>query len=128
MLVGSLGKIIFVVSSHYIKTIDELKFENSVTYAEHQILKRKPKLEFLSENLKTASFNIQLKAIYNVNPLAAAKELNDYMVNGTVVRFIMGIENKGKFVITSLKENHKHFSQFGTVSAIDLEVNIKEYH
>ncbi|MGL5854920.1 MAG: phage tail protein, partial [Cetobacterium sp.] len=65
MIVGSLGKIVFMVSSKYIKTIDELKMENSVDYAEHKIIKGKPKLEFLNENLKTATFNIRLSAFKN---------------------------------------------------------------
>lgn len=128
MIVGSLGKIVFMVSSKYIKTIDELKMENSVDYAEHKIIKGKPKLEFLNENLKTATFNIRLSAFKNVNPLAAFEELNQYMKKGEVVRFIMGAKSKGKFVITSLKEEHKQFSAIGTVILLVLEVSIKEYN
>ena len=128
MIVGSLGKIIFMVSSKYIKTIDELKGVDSVNYAEHQIIGSKPKLQFLNVNLQTLTFKIRLSAFHNVNPLAAYKELNDYMKNGEPVRFIMGTRSKGKFVITSLNHDHKKFSAIGTVSVLEAEVSIKEYN
>lgn len=128
MIVGSLGKIVFMVSSKYIKTIDELKGVDSVNYAEHQIIGSKPKLQFLNVNLQTLTFKIRLSAFHNVNPLAAYKELNDYMKKGEPVRFIMGTRSKGKFVITSLNYDHKKFSAIGTVSVLEAEVSIKEYN
>lgn len=63
-----------------------------------------------------------------MNPLAAYKELNDYMKNGVPVRFIMGTKSKGKFVITNLNHDHKKFSAIGTVSVLEAEVSIKEYN
>ncbi|MGL5639861.1 MAG: phage tail protein [Cetobacterium sp.] len=128
MIVGSLGKVIFAVSSQYIKTINDLNINSSVEYAEHKIIKGKPKLEYLNQNLKTVSFKIRLSASHNVNPLAAAKELENYMIKGEVLRFIMGTKSKGKFVITDLKEGHKYFSPIGTVIVMDLDISIKEYN
>lgn len=128
MIVGSLGKIVFMVSSKYIKTIDELKGIDSVNYAEHQVINGKPKLQFLNNNLQTLTFKIRLSSFHNVNPLSAYKELNDYMNKGEVVRFILGTKSKGKFVITNLNHDHKKFSAIGTVSVLEVEVSLKEYN
>lgn len=128
MIVGTLGKIVFIVSSKYIKTIDDLKGTDSVNYAEHQIISGKPKLQFLSQELETLTFKIRLSAFHNVNPLAAYEELKTYMIKGQVVRFILGTRSKGKFVITNLTNSHKKFSALGTVTVLEVEVSIKEYN
>lgn len=130
MIVGGLGRVVFLVSSKYIKTINDLEINKSVNYAEHRIIKGKPKLEFLNNNLDTLTFKIRLNIFYNVNPLAAAKELENYMNNGEILRFILGAKKvgSGKYVITELKESHRKFTAIGTVSEIELEVNLKEYN
>ncbi|MGL5905090.1 MAG: phage tail protein [Cetobacterium sp.] len=128
MIVGALGKTVFVVSSEYVKTINDLAVSRGVEYASHQIIKNKAKLEYLNPRLSDLTFKIILSATFRVNPLGAAKELEGYMNKGEVLRFVLGMQSKGKFVITDLKEIHKKFSPIGTVMFMELEVTLKEYN
>ncbi|WP_047394379.1 phage tail protein [Cetobacterium sp. ZOR0034] len=128
MIVGALGKTVFVVSSEYVKTINDLAVSRGVEYASHQIIKNKAKLEYLNPRLSDLTFKIILSATFRVNPLGAAKELEGYMTKGEVLRFVLGMQSKGKFVITDLKEIHKKFSPIGTVMFMELEVTLKEYN
>lgn len=130
MIVGSLGKTIFGCSSHYIKTINNLSIEKSAKWTEFEIINNKPKLQFNNSTLDKLKFDIHLNAIWNVNCLAAAKEFEDYMKKGKVLRFILGgkIVGNGLYVIESISENYIAYSPIGTVIKMGLSLQLKEYN
>lgn len=130
MVIGSLGKTIFGCSSFYIKTFNNLSIDKSVEWIEQKIIGNKPKLQFNGEQLDNLKFDIHLNAAWNINPLAAAKELSDYMKEGKKLKFILGgkIVGSGYYVITNITENHKAFSPIGTVIKMDLSIQLKEYN
>lgn len=130
MVIGSLGKVIFSVSSFFIKTISDLEINSSANWAEHKIINQKPKLQFLGNNLSTCSFKIYLSAFRNVNPTKSAEELKTYMKDGKVLRFILGNKKvgNGNYVITEIKEGHRKFNAQGVVTVIELSLSLKEYN
>lgn len=130
MIVGSLGKTIFGCSSHYIKTISNFSTEKSVKWTEFDIINNKPKLQFNAPSLDRLKFDIHLNAAWNVNCLAAAKEFEDYMKKGKILRFILGgkVVGKGLYVIESISENYKAYSPIGTVTKMGLSLQLKEYN
>lgn len=130
MIVGSLGKTIFGCSSQYIKTIDNFSSNKSVRWTEHQIIGNKPKLQFDGVQLDSIKFDIHLNSIWNVNPLAAAKEFEDYMKQGKKLKFILGgkVVGSGWYIITGMTETYKAYSPMGTVIKMGLSLELKEYN
>lgn len=130
MIVGSLGKTIFGCSSFYIKTINNFSIDKSVSWEEYKIIGNKPKMQFNGEQLDNLKFDIHLNAAWNVNPLASAKELANYMRRGEKLKFILGgkVVGNGYYVITNITENHKAFSPIGTVIKMELSLQLKEYN
>lgn len=130
MIVGSLGEVIFQCSSFYTKTIDKLSKNISINWIEHKLIGNKPKLQFNGAELDQIKFNIHLNAAWNVNPLAAAKELEVYAKQGKVLKFFLGAKKigNGKYVISNISEEHKAYSAIGTVTKIELSLELKEYN
>lgn len=128
MVVGSLGKVIFVCSSYYIKTFSNFSKDKSFEWTEHKIINSKSKLQFNGPELENIKFNIILDAAFNVNPTAAAKELMEYGDTGTVLKLIVGTQVLGDYVITSISEQHKLHTAMGHVRKIDLSISLKEYN
>lgn len=130
MIIGSLGKTIFGCSSHYIKTINNFSIDKSVQWTEHKIISSKPKLQFNNPELDKLKFNIHLNAAWNVNCLAAAKEFEDNMKQGKVLKFILGgkVVGKGWYIIESITENYRAYSSIGTVIKLDLSLQLREYN
>ena len=128
MVVGSLGKVIFACSSFYIKTLDSLNKDTSYRWTEHQIIGSKPKLQFDGENLENIKFNIHLNAAFNVNPSKSAQDLKEYGKKGEHLRFILGGKVIGTYVIENISELYKAYTALGTVTKIDLSIQLKEYN
>lgn len=130
MIVGSLGKTIFGCSLQYIKTIDNFSSDKSVRWTEHQIIGSKPKLQYDGVQLDSLKFDIHLNSAWNVNPLAAAKEFENYMKQGKKLKFILGgkIVGSGWYVITGMTETYKAYSPMGTVIKMGLSLELKEYN
>ena len=128
MVVGSLGKVIFACSSFYIKTLDSLNRGTSYRWTEHQIIRSKPKLQFDGENLENIKFNIHLNAAFNVNPSKSAQDLKEYGKKGEHLRFILGGKVIGTYVIENISELYKAYTALGTVTKIDLSIQLKEYN
>ena len=75
-------------------------------------------------------FEIHLNAAWNVNPLAAAKEFEDYMKQGKKLKFILGgkVVGNGWYVITGINETYRAYSAIGTVIKMGLSLQLKEYN
>lgn len=130
MIVGSLGKIVFITSSFYTRTLDDLNIKDTAKWREIDIINGKPKLQFSGMNLTAVTFTMRLSYTLNVNPEKNLKILNDYLKNGTVVQFIMGRKKvgNGKYVIKNIGQARKQFNAFGTVTAIELNIELSEYN
>lgn len=128
MIVGSLGKIVFGCSSFYIKTFNSLTRDSSYRWNEHQIIGRKPKLQFDGVNLENIKFNIHLNANFNINPSKDAETIKEYAKTGKKLKFILGGKVVGTYVIESINENYKDYTALGIVTKIDLALQLKEYN
>ncbi|MCI6383321.1 MAG: phage tail protein [Fusobacterium mortiferum] len=130
MIVGSLGTVIFQCSSFYTKTINNLSKNISARWLEHKVIGSKPKLQFDGVELDQLKFSIHLNAAWKVNPLAAAKELENYLKQGKKLKFFLGGKKvgNGTYIITNISEEHRAYSAIGTVTKIDLSLELKEYN
>lgn len=130
MIVGSLGKIVFITSSIYTRTLDDLNIKDTAKWREIDIINGKPKLQFSGMNLTNINFTMRLSYTLNVDPEKNLKMLHDLLKKGTVVQFIMGRKKvgNGKYIIKSIGQARKQFNAFGAVTAIEVNIELSEYN
>lgn len=63
--VGLFGKLPFLCSSAVTFTFKDLSVSRSVRWATHEIIGKKPVLEYIGPGLTEVSFNIQLNSMLN---------------------------------------------------------------
>jgi len=127
--VGSLGDVVFTVSSDAIKTVEKIEIKKSVEFGTHKLHNGKTLLEYTGRNPAQGSFPITLSGFLGVNPTKVLKTLEKQFEKGQVVSFTMGSKKIGKkWVITDVTENYTYFDVNGDVLAIDVTVSIKEYN
>lgn len=125
--VGSFGSLIFSTSSNYVLTPDNFERTRSAEYAEHKIIQRKPKLEFIGNNLQEVSFDIQLNRKLGVNIADMLNLIEKYIDQGIKENLILGSKSIGEFVIVDSKESHRHIIK-GMPTVIYISLSLKEYN
>ena len=73
--VGIFGKLPFLCSSAVTFTFKDLSVSRSVRWATHEVIGKKPLLEYIGPGLTEVSFNIQLNSMLGTPPLAALIQL-----------------------------------------------------
>lgn len=129
MTVGSLGDIIFSVSSEMVETLNNLKYSESANYSEHKLHNTKSMLEFTGSSPAEISFNMTLSYQLGVKVEDELNKLLDYTKNGKILKFMLGktIFGSYRWVITKYTVNYKHFDKNGDVVTADVSLNLKEY-
>lgn len=127
-MIGILGDLEFVASSNKIRTFQEMGTTQSVRYAEHASLQRKPVLEYIGSNLDEVSLKIQWRIEDKVNPLAEIDKLKKKMDEGEVLPYFLGSRKvgTGKFVITDIPQTYNRVDNYGNVLSVSAEVKLKE--
>lgn len=127
-MIGILGDLEFVASSNKIHTFQEMSTTQSVRYAEHASLQRKPVLEYIGPNLDEVSLKIQWRIEDKVNPLAEIDKLKKKMDDGEFLPFFLGSRKvgTGKFVITDIPQTYNRVDNHGNVLSVSAEVKLKE--
>lgn len=127
MAIGSFGDIVFEASSESIRTFQGLQQQNAARYAEHDIIGKKPKLEFLGPGLEEISFKMQLMAYLGVEPDAELRALQEMRDKGEVGQLVFGETKIAKFVITSISSQEGPRNKDGLPTWIEADLTIKEY-
>ena len=128
-MVGSLGEVVFDVSSESILTFDGMQYSHSAKYSEHSIIGRKGLLEFTGFSAATLSFTITLNAELGIDPKEQLDRLKEIFYNHEAVLFILNGEPQGEnlWVIESLNEKHDDISRIGISNYIEVSLSLKEY-
>ena len=128
-MVGSLGEIIFEVSTDSILTFDDLTFQHSAKYTEHAIHGRKGLLEFTGFSATSASLSILLNADLGIDPKEEFEALKEIFDNHEAVPFILDDEPQGDglWIIESISEKRDKISNKGAARIIEVSLNLKEY-
>ena len=108
MQTGSLGDIIFEVSSAKILTPHSVNIGRDASFENHKVQGDFPRPEFLAPGLATVSHAITLRADLGTDPLACASSLEDAKIEGEVLRLVIAGENLGKFTIRKIDQNWRH--------------------
>ena len=129
MSIGSLGDIVFEVSSAKVLTIDEMKRKGSARWATHEVVGLKPIKEFLGPGLESISFNMQFSTALGITPEDELKKLRELRDKGTPVDFVLNGSPAGdnQWVVDDLGEAWKSFDGKGALVFATVDVSLTEY-
>lgn len=130
MIVGAFGEVIFRTSSFDITTFKNLSRKHSYKFAEHEVIKGKPYLQFIGENLEQISLDIVLDkgfiALYK-----DCRECRNMLLamakTGNAHSFVIGTTYLGEYVLESIDEKDRQILG-NCITRMDLILNLKEYH
>lgn len=89
--IGNLGSLItFEVSSDKVQTFSNFRRSVSARWAQHDIIGRKSKSEYLGKNPQEITFEIKLFSSAYVKPWDVLKKIRKAIGNGTPYKFVMG--------------------------------------
>ncbi len=128
-MIGSLGEVVFEVSTERVRTFRDFQIQRSAKYSEHAIHGRKGLLEFTGLPPASISFSIRLDAGLGVNPKEELNTLHDILNKHKAVPFILDGEPQGDglWVLEGLDENHEIIDKHGTSIAVEVSLKLKEY-
>ncbi|MBQ7262309.1 MAG: phage tail protein [Synergistaceae bacterium] len=128
-MIGSLGGVVFEASSELVRTFRDLSQKRAAKYAEHAVHGGKAKLEFISLELTSATFNVRIDASLGVDPRAELRALRAILEGHEAVAFILDGEPQGTglWAVTALDEDHEVVGAHGETRAVDVSVTLREY-
>lgn len=128
-MIGTLGEIVFEVSSDKVLTFDNLKRKGSGRWATHDIVGKKPVREFIGQGLESISFTMQLSAFLGVTPLDEINKLRELRDKGTAVELVLDGSSVGDnlWTIEDLSEDWRRVDNNGKLIYADLDVSLQEY-
>lgn len=89
-MVGSFGNIIFETSDEKILTPTSLSRTGGAVWADHPMLYKKPRREFMHSENRGVELEIKLKASLGVSPAKLIDELYKIMENGRTHPLVVG--------------------------------------
>lgn len=126
-MIGSIGEIAFTASDGRVFTFSSLSGQAEARYAEHDVIGKKPKLEFIGPGIKSFSMSIRLDVGLGVNPLTQITNLEAVRDSGTAVPLVIGDNYKGDYVIDSISEDYRSHDSAGRLLLANVILNLKEY-
>ena len=128
-MIGSLGDVVFEVSSEKVQTFRDYQIQRSAKFSEHTIHGRKALLEFTGLAPASVSLNIRLDAGLGSIPKDELDYLHFVLKSHYAVTLILDGEPQGDglWVLESIDEKHEIIDNFGTSIAVEVSLKLKEY-
>ena len=126
-VIGSFGPLPFVCSRDKVLTFTELTKETSIRWAKHDVIGKKPFLEWIGPDLATASLTIAFHTSLGFPPLVGLTMLRKMLSKRQYNRLIIGGENLGRFVIESIEEERKYHTGAGVCQMAIAKFSLTEY-
>lgn len=127
--IGTLGDLVFEASTSTIRTFDDYKRNTKARIATHELIGRKPILEFLGPDVEEITFNMKFYVFFGVNPTEEVQKLRKSCSNGEVMNFILNNQPVGenKWLIESVGEAVTAWDNMGNIIRSSVDVTLKEY-
>lgn len=127
--IGSLGDIVFEVSSRKVRTFRDLKRTHKARLTAHEIIGSKPILEYIGPDLGEISFTMQLSAALGIDPATEADKIRKLCESGQAMYFVLCNQTIGryKWVIESVGEAADTIDNNGRIVVTQLDISLKEY-
>lgn len=126
-MIGYFGNTVFETSSQRVFTFRGMSVSSQARYATHELIGKKPLLEFIGPGLKTVSLPIRLDLSLGVNPLEEINNLAAVRDAGEALPLVIGENYIGDFVLKSMSEDHRHLSNTGVLIVADITLSLEEY-
>ena len=129
MPIGSLGDIVFEVSSSKVVTFKDYKRNTNARFQSHEIIGQKPILEYVGPDGEEISFTMQFTVSLGVEPTEEVNKLRELCEKGEAMYFVIGNETIGanQWVIESVGESVDTIDNCGRVIVTQVDVSLKEY-
>ena len=127
--IGTLGDIVFEVSTDKIHTFKDFNRSSSARLATHEIIGKKPIVEFLSPDLEQITFSMHLNTLLGVDIAQTLERLREIRDTGEIVNLVINNEpvTQNKWLVQSLSEPVKVFDGKGGIVSMDISVTLTEY-
>ncbi len=128
-VIGSFGDIIFSVSTKEVKTFDNMKWDSSAKYVEHDRHLRDPLLEFTGTNADKISFTMYFSIFLGVDPLWEIGKLLAMERKGIANYLVIGSKRYGrhKWVINGTPKDLERFDNKGRMMSAKCTINLVAY-
>ena len=129
MQVGSMGDIPFVVSYGKIRTFSDYGRSGSGRWAKHDLIGRKPVMEFLGPDVEKVSMKIQLRTDHGINPESELERLRKMRDTGAVFPFIFGGApvSDNYWLLEDIGENVSYWRAGGKILSVSVDMTLTEY-
>lgn len=128
-MIGSLGKIIFKVSSSQVRTFEDFTRTSKGRWAKHEVHGQKPKEEFLGPDLDTISFSMHLESSLGTNPRYDMEQLMILTRTGEALPLVVGGDAMGyyRWVVKEVEQEWERVNNKGKVISASVHVTLTEY-
>ena len=124
---GTLGDLVFEVSSNRVRTYDGATLNSSARWEEHDVIGSKPRLEFIGPGLRQMTLTVRLDAQHGTAPEAEAEALRQAVETGERRPLLIGGVPRGYWVVQEISESWRHIGPNGAAAVIELDLTLKEY-
>lgn len=129
MFIGTFGNVIFETSNDLVRTFKDMTRDTNVRLASHDIIGKKPVIEWIGPGTDTIKFSMQFNSILGVEPKDEEKKLRDMVQTGKVAHIIVGGEpiSDYKFIIESISSSGRIYDRDGNLIKSMVDITVKEY-
>lgn len=129
MQVGYMGDIPFVVSYGKIRTFSDYGRSGSGRWVKHDLIGRKPVMEFLGPDVEKVSMKIQLRTDHGINPESELGRLRKMRDTGAVFPFILGGApvSDNYWLLEDIGENVSYWRAGGKILSVSVDITLTEY-
>lgn len=129
MFIGTFGNVVFETSNDLVRTFKDMTRDTNVRLASHDIIGKKPVIEWIGPGTDTIKFSMQFNSILGVEPEDEEKKLRDMAQTGKVAHIIVGGEpiSDYKFIIESISSSGRIYDRDGNLIKSMVDITVKEY-
>lgn len=127
MVIGALGSLPFLCSSSYVLTFKDLSRELNSRWAKHEVLGKRPLLEYVGPDLMTVSMSIRFDTSLGTPPMVLLAKLKRMHENGMAKSLIIGGEYLGRYILESVSEERKFHTGAGVCMIAEASISLTEW-
>lgn len=128
-IIGSLGDTLFIVTSTTVQTFNNMKWDSSAKYAEHDRHLKDPLLEFTGNDADRITFDMFFSIFLGVDPLWEIGKLLATKRDAKANFLVIGSKRYGrhKWVIKNLTIDLKNFDNKGRMMIAKVSISLVAY-
>lgn len=125
-VIGTLGTLPFICAYQKVLTFTDLSRDLSARWAKHEVIGKKPVLEYVGPDLASISLKIRFDQSLGAPPLVGLKLLKKMLEDKKSKILVIGGEYLGKFVIESISEERRFHTGAGLCIVAEASINLTE--